>query len=230
MHPKPNSVMMFAAGFGTRMRPLTKDCPKPLIPVAGRPLIDRTLDLVYRINPHKIVVNLHYLAGMLQSHLEGTEVLLSHEYPIILDTGGGLRNALPLLASNPVYTTNTDAIWSGVNPFQLALNNWDPNKMDALVICVPPERAIGHSGLGDFLITRDGQISRGAGMIYGGVQIIKTGGLCQISDTVFSLNKIWDEMIKRNRLFGVAYPGNWCDVGSPKGVQDAEHMLRETNV
>ena len=222
--------MMFAAGFGTRMGTLTANCPKPLIPVCGVPLIDHTLGLVRKVAPDRIVANLHYLPDQMRAHLADTGVLLSHETPDILDTGGGLRHALPLLEEGPVFTTNTDAIWSGPNPFELALTQWDPDKMDGLLVCVPRAQTLGHVGRGDFLLSKTGQITRGPGVIYGGVQILKTRGLADISDTSFSLNLLWDQMIRDNRLFGVSYPGKWCDVGSPEGLRLAESLLKETYV
>ena len=222
--------MMFAAGFGTRMGDLTANCPKPLIPVGGLPLIDHTLRLVREVEPARIVANLHYLPDQLRAHLSGTDVHLSEETPDILDTGGGLRQALPLLGPGPVFTTNTDAIWSGPNPFQLAMKHWDPERMDGLLVCIPRTQTMGHVGKGDFLLSETGQITRGPGEIYGGVQILKTDGLHAIDQKSFSLNLLWDQMIADGRLFGVSYPGKWCDVGNPDGLKHAESLLKDTHV
>jgi len=222
--------MIFAAGFGTRMKDLTKMQPKPMIPVAGRPLIDHTLDLVRAVNPQRIVVNLHYRPEPLLQHLQGCKVQTIVEQPDILDTGGGLRNALPLLGEGPVFTTNSDAIWSGGNPLQMIADAWRPDDMDALLMCVPTPNAIGHTGTGDFKMDADGRLSRGPGVVYGGVQIIKTSLLETFPEKVFSLNILWDKMHAARRLFGICYPGRWCDVGHPDGIALAEGLLETRDV
>ena len=217
--------MLFAAGFGTRMGALTADRPKPLIPVAGRALIDHALELVEAAAvPHR-VANLHYRAEMLAAHLAGRDVHLSIETPDILETGGGLRHALPLMGKGPVYTLNTDAIWKGPNPLALARQAWNPDRMDALLVCIPPGQAVGHGGAGDFTPDAEGRLIRGPGLIYGGAQIIKTTMLDQIPERVFSLNLLWDRMLATGRLFGLTYPGQWCDVGHPEGIGMAEQMI-----
>ena len=217
--------MLFAAGFGSRMGALTADRPKPLIEVAGKPLIDHALDLVRAIAPDRIVANLHYRPEMLDRHLAGSGVLLSHEQPEILETGGGLRAALPLLGPGPVFTMNTDSVWSGPNPLEVLSGRWDPARMDALLLCIPKAQALGHAGAGDFVIGADGQARRGAGMIYSGVQIIKPDLLHDIPDRIFSLNLLWTRILDRGRLFAIEYPGKWCDVGHPDGIALAESML-----
>ncbi|GAB4549519.1 MAG: nucleotidyltransferase family protein [Ruegeria sp.] len=227
MTKRPQAVMLFAAGFGTRMRELTRTRPKPLIPVAGRPLIDHALDLTSAVRPRRVVANLHYLADQLADHLTPRGVLLSHEQPDILETGGGLRAALPLLGPGPVFTMNTDAIWSGPNPLELLQAAWDPARMDALLICVPIAQTIGHAGPGDFRIDPQGRLERGPGHVYGGIQILKTDGLADIPEKSFSLNVLWDRMHRDGRLFGLQYPGRWCDVGRPEGIALAEEMLAD---
>lgn len=221
----PQSVMLFAAGYGTRMKALTQTCPKPMIPVAGRPLIDHTLDLARAIEPQQIVANLHYLPEVLATHLSPKGVLLSHESPQVLDTGGGLRHALPLLGNDPVFTANTDVIWKGANPFRVALSAWDPTRMDALLVCIPSAHCHGRKGSGDFSRDVQGRLSRGGDLVYGGVQILKTSGLAGIKEDVFSLNTLWNQMAKDDRLFAVEYPGHWCDVGHPEGITIAEDLI-----
>lgn len=223
----PDAVMLFAAGFGTRMGAMTKNRPKPLIEVAGRPLIDHALDLVSDLGPQRVVANLHYLPDQLAAHLAPKGVLLSREEPEILETGGGLRAALPLLGPDPVFTLNTDAIWSGPNPLTLLRDAWDPDRMDALLMCVPIDQTIGHTGKGDFTADAEGRITRGPGLIYGGVQILKTEGLMAIPDKVFSLNLLWDQMHSEGRLFAATYPGLWCDVGRPEGIPLAEGLIAD---
>ena len=217
--------MLFAAGFGTRMKHLTAHQPKPLVQVGGKALIDHSIDLARAITPKNIVANLHYLPHMLVDHLNGTEVKTITETPDVLETGGGLRNALPLLGINPVFTMNTDAIWKGANPLQQVLDVWDPIEMDALLVCVPVAQTIGYSGDGDFKIASDGRLTRGSGAVYGGIQIIKTDLLKTIKEPSFSLNVIWNKMLKNDRLFGISYDGNWCDVGHPEGITQAEEMM-----
>ncbi|KIC40957.1 nucleotidyltransferase [Ruegeria sp. ANG-S4] len=227
MMTNPDAVMLFAAGFGTRMGDLTRTRPKPLIEVSGRPLIDYALDLVDAQKPARAVVNVHYLADQIIAHLSATEVLVSHEKDRILDTGGGLRAALPLLGTGPVFTLNSDAIWAGPNPLRLLENAWDPDRMDALLMCIPVAQAIGHSGPGDFSRDDTGRITRGPGLIYGGAQIVKPDGLHAIPDDVFSLNALWDRIHDNGRLFAVEYPGRWCDVGHPGGVALAESLITD---
>ncbi len=226
---RPAALMLFAAGFGTRMGPLTADRPKPLIKVAGRALIDRALDTVAgaEAGAGTVVVNLHYKAQMIRDHLAGRKVAFSDETGAILETGGGLRKALPLLNHDPVYTLNADAVWSCPNPLDLLARAWDGARMEALLLLIPRARATGHRGDGDFRLSEAGQITRGAGMVYSGAQIIRTGGLAEVSEQAFSLNALWDRMIARGGLFGLPYPGRWCDVGTPEGVSLAEAMLAE---
>ena len=224
---RPLPLMLFAAGFGTRMGALTAQRPKPLIEVAGRPLIDHALELAEAAGISKIVVNLHYLGAQIAHHLRHRDIALSWERDLILETGGGLKAALPLLGDGPVLTLNTDAVWSGQNPLAQLLTAWDPARMDALLLLLPAERALGHSGNGDFLLATDGRISRANGSkapIYLGAQILKTQGLNAISEPVFSLNRLWDIAISDNRAYGLIHQGGWCDVGRPEGIALAESL------
>ncbi|SEK82602.1 MurNAc alpha-1-phosphate uridylyltransferase [Roseovarius azorensis] len=223
-------VMLFAAGFGTRMGRLTADRPKPLIRVAGKTLLDHALGLVDDYGADRIVVNLHYLPDQIETHLAGRGILLSHETPDILETGGGLRAALPLLGPGPVFTMNTDAVWRGPNPLRHLADRWDPGTMDALLLCIPKARATGHDGAGDFAIGRDGRARRGAGAVYSGVQIIKPDLLHDIAERAFSLNLLWDRVLAQGRLFAIPYTGQWCDVGRPEGIALAESMLETPDV
>lgn len=220
-----DAIMFFAAGFGTRMGALTKDTPKPLIPVAGRPLLDHALELADNYGPLRKYVNAHYLADQITAHVDPSAAKVIVEHPQVLDTGGGLKNALPLLGNAPVFTSNTDAVWSGPNPLTLLKQAWRPDDMDALLLCVPLENAIGRQGGGDFALDDNDRLIRKGDMVYTGVQIIKTDGLLDISDDVFSLNVLWNRMLENGRLFGARYPGKWCDVGHPDGITLAETML-----
>ncbi|SLN69234.1 Bifunctional protein GlmU [Falsiruegeria litorea R37] len=227
MTRSPHAAMLFAAGFGTRMKHLTKDRPKPMIPVAGRPLIDHTIDLARDAGVETLVANLHYLPELLADHLSPQGVKLSWELPDILETGGGLKAALPMLGNDPVITMNTDAIWSGPNPVSLLLQAWNPDRMDALLMCVPTSQTLGHSGGGDFALDADGRLSRGGSLTYGGIQILKTDLLDSIEQRVFSLNLLWDRMHEQGRLCGLSFPGRWCDVGHPNGIALAESLIND---
>lgn len=219
-------LMVFAAGFGTRMRELTKDRPKPLIPVLGRSLLDRALDYGHRVSASPMVVNTHYLGEKISKHLEGQDIFISHEDDI-LETGGGLRRALPLLGAGEVMTLNPDVVWRGENPLQVLAQAWDRAKMDALLLVKPREGLAGRKGGADFTLNQ-GRIARtkgDEGVVYLGAQILKTEGLAAIKEDVFSLNLLWDQMIASGRAYAVIYDGEWCDVGSPEGLLEAETLL-----
>lgn len=226
----PDTVMIFAAGRGTRMGALTETRPKPLIPVAGKPLLDHALTIVDNAKGvSQIIVNTHYLANQIEDHLSDRQVLFSPE-DALLETGGGLKQALTLHKTHSIYTLNADAVWSGPNPMQALLNAWDPSKMDALMLLVPPENAIGHLGAGDFHQSPDGRLTRGPGLVYTGCQIIKAAPVIAIDKDVFSLNDVWNVIERNKRLFGLPYTGSWCDVGHPDGITLAERMLETQNV
>ena len=224
------ALMIFAAGLGTRMGHLVNDRPKALINVGGRALIDYALNLADDICPIKIVVNVHYKKEMLKSHLCGKPVNILPEWPDILETGGGLKAALPHLGTNPVMTLNSDAVWLGENPLIALQSNWEPKTMDALLMCVRLADTVGHQGRGDFRLTRDGTLQRTGDLVYSGVQIIKTDLLDQINKSTFSLNEIWDFMLRNNTIFGMIYDGTWCDVGTPEGLSLAEEQITKTSV
>jgi MurNAc alpha-1-phosphate uridylyltransferase len=222
--------MLYAAGYGTRMKALTAHQPKPMIRVAGRPLIDHALDQITAYGVPNIVVNLHYKPQALEAHLAGSGVRFSHESPDILETGGGLRAALPLLGQGPVFTMNSDAVWHGPNPLDQLAKLWQPDLMDALLLCIPPENALGHTGPGDFIVNADGTARRGAGLVYSGLQIIKTDLLQGIPEARFSLNILWDMMLANHRLHAARYAGKWCDVGRPESIPLAEALLEARDV
>ncbi|MEE2860234.1 MAG: nucleotidyltransferase family protein [Pseudomonadota bacterium] len=217
-------LMIFAAGLGTRMRPLTDDRPKPLIEVAGRTLLDRALDLGRTAGAAPIVVNTHYLGAQIERHLDGQDVAISHEAGQILDTGGGLRRALPLLGDGPVMTLNPDVVWTGPNVLARLAAAWD-DQMDALLSVVPLERATARKGAGDLSLDVDGRLSRRGDFVYAGAQIIRPDRLAEIPEDVFSLNCLWDLLIEDGRAFGMVHDGGWCDVGYPDAIPLAEAML-----
>ncbi len=225
----PKAALLFAAGFGTRMGRLTADRPKPLIRVAGRTLLDHALALAEDAGVSRTVVNAHYRAEMICSHLAGRGATVSVEAPGILDTGGGLRAALPLLDPNgqglPLFTLNTDAVWTGPNPLQTLRAAWDPAGMEALLLLVPRERATGHDGAGDFTFAADGRLTPGPGAVYSGAQIVSPGLLAGGPKGAFGMWHLWNAALAGGRLFGVLHPGGWCDVGRPEGIALAEAMF-----
>ena len=226
MRKSPDALMLFAAGFGTRMAPLTDTMPKPLIPVAGKPLIDHAADLARAAGVARIVANVHYRADQIVAHFAGTDTMIADETAQILETGGGLRAALPLLGPGPVFTLNTDAIWSGENVITELRAAWQPEQMSALLALIPCEEALGYRGAGDFSLDPDGRIRRGPGYVYTGAQIINPAGIETISAPAFSLNLLWDKLLAQGRVFGIVHRGGWCDVGRPESIALAETMLR----
>lgn len=226
----PAAAMIFAAGLGTRMGDLTRDRPKPMIPVAGRPLLDHALALVRDAGIARVVVNTHAHPGQVAGHLArvAPDAAVSHE-PERLETGGGLRRALPLLGRGPVFTLNADMVWTGPNPLATLAAAWRPG-MGALLSLVPRGRATGHGGPGDFFLAPDGRLARrgaaeAAPFVYAGAEIIDTAALADFEEAVFSLNPVWDRLIAEGRLFGVVHPGGWVDVGRPEGIALAEAEL-----
>jgi len=217
--------MLFAAGKGTRMGALTADRPKPLIKVAGKKLIDHALAQIKDARIPNVVTNVHYFSWMISDHLKGTNFQISDETDALLETGGGLRHALPLLGPEPVFTMNSDAVWTGPNPLNQLAEVWDPERMDALVLLVEPSMKNGYKGKGDFVRDADGRLRRGPDLIYTGAQILATDLLEEIPENIFSLNRVWDLMLERGRLFGIVHSGGWCDVGSPEGIDAATKML-----
>ena len=224
----PFPLMIFAAGFGTRMGALTQDRPKPLIPVAGRALIDHALEVSHQAGVTRTVVNTHYRAEQMAAHLAGRGIAISHEAGPILETGGGLKAALPLLGPGPVAILNSDGIWTGANPLQELAAAWDGRRMEALLLLLPLRETLAHGPKGDFRLAPDGRISRGAGgedHVYIGAQILQPDRVAATQDEVFSLNKPWTEMIAADTAYGVVHQGGWCDVGHPEGIAAAEALL-----
>ena len=225
-------LMLFAAGFGTRMGDLTRSRPKPLLMVNDKALIDHALAIADQVCLGPKVVNLHYLGEQIERHLAGTDVVVVWERGRILDTGGGLRAALPILGPGPVLTLNTDAVWTGQNPLSQLSAHWNPATMDVLQLLLPIRKVRGHQGKADFLMNEIGQIRRAngdEGFVYLGAQILKTEWLLTVPEDVFSLNLLWDHMIAKGTAFGLVHNGGWCDVGRPEGLAEAETMLAQVS-
>lgn len=222
--------LILAAGFGTRMGGLTRDRPKALIGVAGRPLIAHALDAARAAGAHPIAVNGHYRAEALKDWLAGhaPDVHFLHEDPTILESGGAVKNALSVLGEGPVFTLNADAVWGGAAPLAGLARAWDAGRMDGLLALVPRAAAVGRKGGGDFSVDRDGRIAwdKGpGGLVYVGAQILKTSTIAAHPASSFSLIEIWNAMMAEGRLIGHLHAGRWADVGHPEGIRAAEAMV-----
>ena len=228
-------LMLFAAGFGKRMGALTEHQPKPLVQVAGKALVDHALEVADAAAITRRVINLHYRGQQLADHLAGRDILLSWERDQILETGGGLKAALPLLGSGPLLILNTDAIWTGQNPLTQLMQAWDDTRMDALLLTLPADRARSATGRSDFVITppMPGPIrwAKGdPGHLYLGAQMVHPRILDGFDEPVFSFHGPWTKAISAGRAFAIEHAGDWCDVGHPQGIALAEHLLDRAKV
>ena len=233
----PEVAMVLAAGLGRRMLPLTETRPKPLVEVAGRALIDHCFDRLRAAGVRKAVVNVHYLADILEGHLknnvQGLEIAVSDEREQLLETGGGMVKALPLIDADPFLVVNSDNLWvdGPVDSLRLLASNWDDKRMDALLLLVPLANAHCHKGQGDFHMSASGKLRRRkagavAPFVYTGIQIFSKRLLNgEHPDGPFSTNIFWDEAIAAERLYGVVHPGLWFDVGAPENIKKTEEML-----
>ena len=231
----PKTAMVLAAGLGTRMRPLTDDRPKALVEVGGRALIDHVLDRLAEAGVERAVVNVHWFAERLEGHLaaraRGPEIIISDERTELLETGGGLKRAAPLLGHEPVFVANIDSVWidRGDALNQLA-RLWNPSIMDAALLLATREGAIGFEGDGDFFLADDGRLTfRGeewsAPFAYMGVHITRPGYAAAGPDGPFSLSGLWRESARAGRLFGCVLDGDWMHVGDPQARGEAEARL-----
>ena len=235
MSARPQTAMVMAAGLGTRMRPLTDDRPKALVKVAGKALIDHMLDRLADAGVETAVVNVHYFADLVEAHLASRlypRIVISDERDGLLETGGGLRKARPLLGEDPIWVANIDAIWTeAAGPvLDHMAQVWDPETMDACVLLAPMDKALGFDGPGDFFLDADARIAfRGdalsAPYAYAGVQIAKP----QIVDTepveAFSLRRVWRPLAATGRMTGAVLDGLWMHVGDPQALIEAEQAL-----
>ncbi|MCI4662186.1 MAG: nucleotidyltransferase family protein [Neomegalonema sp.] len=235
------SAMVLAAGMGTRMRPLTDHTPKPLLEAGGRTLLDHTLQRLREVGIGHAVVNGHYLADQIEAHVSTIaepEIAFSDERAELLETGGGVVKALPLLKGEAFVVINSDNLWLGEQALAPLIDAWDPARMDMLMLLVARESAVAYSRAGDFfmegaasgpapgpaLLQRRGE-APSAPFVFTGAHVIKRSAFEGAEARPFSLNRIWDGVIARGRAFGIAHPGAWIDVGTPEGLAQANALL-----
>lgn len=234
----PKTAMVMAAGLGKRMRPLTATRPKPLIEVAGKALLDHVLERLRTAGVEKIIVNVHYLPGALEAHLacksKGLEVIISDEREQLMETGGGMVKAAPMLDSDPFLVVNSDNLWidGPADTLKLLASHWDSAKMDALLLLVPHARAQNHRGLGDFHMDRAGRLRRRqrshvAPFVYTGIQMASKALLEGAPEGPFSTNILWDKAIEAGRCYGAVHQGLWFDVGTPAAIRQTEAFLQD---
>lgn len=226
-----------AAGLGTRLRPITETLPKPLVRVAGRSLIDWVLDRLVAAGVERAVVNTHHLAELIQDHLKDRrdiEILFSHE-PAILETGGGVKQALPLLGPEPFVSVNAKILWLNgrKDALERLAETWDDARMDALLLLQPTVDAIGYDGAGDFAMAVDGRIRRRrehevTPFLFSGVQILHPRLFRDAPDGHFSLNLLYDRAIEAGRLYAIRHDGAWFHVSTPRHLAEVEARLAET--
>src|SRR5271163_3035151 len=233
--PVPKTAMVFAAGLGLRMRPITETLPKPLIKVGGRALIDHCLDRLAENGVERAIVNVYWLADQIEAHLAGRrspKVLISDERAMLLDQGGGIKRALPMIGDDPFLICNTDAFWiEGLrsNIARLA-KAFDPEAMDILLLVAASAGAVGVDWPGDFTMSDDGRLTpreprRVAPFVYTGVGIIKPELFAAVREDVFRLAPFFFRAAEQRRLFGVRLDGLWLHVGRPEAIAEAERAV-----
>ncbi len=231
----PQTAMVLAAGLGTRMRPLTDDRPKALVEVGGRALIDHVLDRLGEAGVSRAVVNVHWFADRLETHLAGRTspaVVISDERAELLETGGGLKKAAPLLGPEPVFVANIDSVWiDRGDALADLLRLWDPARMDAALLLARREGSIGFEGDGDFFLEPDGMLrfrgdAASAPYAYMGVHITRPDYAAAGPDGPFSLSPLWRASAAAGRLFGCVMDGDWMHVGDPLARDQAEARLK----
>lgn len=239
----PQTAMVFAAGLGKRMRSFRSDIPKPLVPVAGRTLLDRVLDKLVTVKVNKVVVNVSHMGEQIKAHLSGRrdiDIIISEELPEPLETGGGIVKALPYLGDKPFYAINSDISWiDGATPVLARLaDGYDEKKMDSLLLACPTVKSTGYDGVGDFMLDGSGRVRKRreaevSPFVFGGVQIIHPrifGEYRNITPVpVFSLNKLFHGSDDGyfERIFAISHDSVWMHIGDGRGVAAAEEALRE---
>jgi MurNAc alpha-1-phosphate uridylyltransferase len=230
--------MVLAAGLGKRMRPITTTTPKPLVKVGGKSLIDFSLDRLAEAGIERAVVNVHYLADLMEAHLAkraSPAIAISDEREELLETGGGLKKALPLLGAAPFLVLNSDSLWiEGPQPnLRRFMDAWDPQRMDILLLVAATASSVGYDGRGDFAMDADGRLRRRqereiTPFVYAGVSILKPDVLAGTPDGPFSANLLYDRALAVGRLHGLRLDGQWIHVGDPQSLAAAEECLAES--
>jgi MurNAc alpha-1-phosphate uridylyltransferase len=233
----PETAMVMAAGLGKRMRPLTASRPKPLIPVAGRALLDHVFDRLRAAGVKRAIVNVHYLADSLEAHLRAhvndIEILVSDERDRLMETGGGLVKAREMIGDEPFLVANADNLWvdGPADTIKLLASRWDETTMDALLLVVPYARAHNHPGRGDFHLDATGRITsrrkpgRVAPFVYTGVQILSPRVIRDWPEGPFSTMLFWERAIEAGRAYGFVHQGLWFDVGNPPAIAKTEALM-----
>ena len=227
-----NHAMILAAGLGLRMRPLTLALPKPLLPVAGRTMLDRVLDHLDRAGVTRRVVNTHWLGEAIRRHLADRPDIAFSDEPELLETGGGVFQALPLLGSAPFFVCNADIVWTdGPSPALRRLAAaWNDGTMDALLLMQRTATAFGYEGAGDFFLDADGRATRRqqnqvSPTLFAGVQILHPRLFHDLPQGPFSLNLLYNRAQDEGRLYGIAHDGEWYHIGTPEALAEAEALL-----
>ena len=230
--PPIRRAMVLAAGLGKRMRPITDTMPKPLVKVAGKTMLDHALDRLAEAGVEDAVVNVHYLAGQIEARVAGRtspRIAISDERDLLLETGGGVKKALPLLGSEPFFHVNSDSLWSEKGTSNLAgmAAAWEPERMEMLLLLAEREGSVGFDGAGDFFRDTAGRLARrgpaaSAPYVYAGVAIIKPELFAETPEGPVSLNLLFDRCIAAGTLFGHRLEGRWLHVGTPEAIALAE--------
>jgi len=237
---RPRSAMVLAGGFGKRMLPLTQDKPKPMVVLKGRPLVDHVLDRLAAAGVARAVVNVHYCADKLEAHVKHRarpEIVISDERQQLLDTGGGVVRALPMLGAEPFLIHNSDSVWiEGVGSnLERLFAGWDPDAMDSLMLLATAATSLGYDGPGDFVMDKDGRLSRRgeremAPFVFAGVSIAHPRMFEGAPEGPFSMNRLWDRAIDSGRLYGIRLDGLWMHVGTPEALSEAERWIDREDV
>jgi N-acetyl-alpha-D-muramate 1-phosphate uridylyltransferase len=237
---KPTTAMVLAAGLGVRMRPLTDRLPKPLVKVAGKPLLDHVLDRLKDAGVTKTVINVHHFPDQIIQHVASRttpRIVISDERDAVLGTGGGVTKALPEIGREPFYHLNADTIWiDGVQSnLERLATAFDPARMDILLLMAPTANSIGYSGSGDYAMLTDGTLRKRkehqvVPFVYAGVAIISPSIFADAPKGEFSLTKLFDRANSQERLFGLRLEGVWMHVGTPDAVQEAEQAVLDSVV
>ena len=235
MSVMPDHVMVFAAGLGTRMRPVTNTMPKPMIPIAGRPMLDHMLDRFAAAGVANAIVNVHYLGEQIIDHVTSRtqpKITISDERAKLLDQGGGIKKVLPQLGDAAFFICNTDALWvekEHDNIKRLAAA-WNPDTMDILMLVADRVTSIGVDWPGDFTLGDDGRLTKRAEgttapLVYTGVAILKPELFADETDEVFRLAPTFWAAAAKGRLHGLRLEGLWLHVGTPEAIGEAEEAF-----